>query len=271
VHGFHQHQQRLYTRSSSSSRCSAHSLRAAQHGHVHASSSLAVMNICNSISLASFPRLLQRRAGRQLLPPPAATEDASSAGGPLQDSSRGGSSSRGGVTRSGGRGRGSSSKRSWEGSNSSGSSDRRGVGDGGSQESSWQAQAQHGRGGSSSSRGRGGHSGYMGRGGGRLNSAGSGDSSGSDSVSDGLKSSSSTRRSNHRGSSRGKSGSNVNNVSSSGVQQDRPRELVRRLLLAGSLFTHDVCYRHLYVGQSVSAAAACALRASHMCLHQCVA
>jgi hypothetical protein len=61
----------------------------------------------NRISLVSFPWLLQRAAGRQLLPSPAATEDVSRVGAPLQGSCRGGStgSRGGGVSRGRGRGR----------------------------------------------------------------------------------------------------------------------------------------------------------------------
>jgi hypothetical protein len=110
--GFHQNQQLLRIRSgtghvraavlstcsSSSSRCSAHSLHAEQHSHLYAATELAVI-AGNSISLASFPWLLQRGAARQFQPPPAATEDVCSAGAPLQDSSRGGSSRQEDVSR----------------------------------------------------------------------------------------------------------------------------------------------------------------------------
>jgi hypothetical protein len=242
VHGFVQHQQLLRIRSrtpyvpaavpstcsSRFGRCSAHSLRAQERSHLHAASTLAAAVAAgNSISLVSFPWLLQRTAGRRLLPPPAATEDASSAGGPLQDSSRGGSSRGRGANRGRGTGRGLGSKRSWEGSksSSSGSSDRGGVSYGGSQESSWQAQAQHGRGGTTS-RGCGGNSSYRGRGGGRLNSAGSSNaSSGSVCEFAGTSSSSSSSgtsrgRGSYRGRGRGRGGSNIND-SSSWVQQGR--------------------------------------------------
>jgi hypothetical protein len=205
---------------SSSGRCSAHSLRVPQHSHIRAASTLAAVAAGNSNSLVSCPWLLQRGAGRQLLPPPAATEDASSAGGPLQDYRRGGSSRGGGVSRGRGGGRGSGSKRSWEGSNSSSGSDRGGVSDGGSQKSPWQAQAQHGRaGGTSSSRGR---SSHVGRGGGRINSAGSGgNSSGSDSDNAGTSSGSS--RSEGRGSY---SGRGTGRSGSKWVQQERSGEMV---------------------------------------------
>jgi hypothetical protein len=241
-HRSHQHQQVLCVRSrtahvpaavlstcsSSSGRYLAHSLRAEQHGHIHTISALAAGN---SISLGSFSRLLQRGAGRQLLPPPAATEDTRSAGGSLQDSSRGGSSRGGGASRGRGRGRGSGIKRSWEGSDSSGSSNCGGVSYGGSQESSWQAQAQHGRG----------------RGGGRFHSAGRGDSTGSDSDSTGTNSSSRGRGS-YRGRGRGRSG--INNVSSRWVQQDSFGPLVSLLLLQ-ACFCGCVQVRRLWLVLSV--------------------
>jgi hypothetical protein len=234
-HGFHQRQQLLdccsravhvpavvqSTCSRSTGRCPANRLHAQQR-----SNATAVAAAGNSIKHVSCPWLLLTRPGRQLLPPPAATEGASSPGGPLQDSSRGGSSRGGGVSRGRGRGRAAGSKRSWEGSSSSGS-DSGGVSDAGSQDSSWQAQAQHG--GSSSSQGRGGRSSHRGRGGGRPSYAGSSsDSSWSDNDNNGAGNSSSGR-----GSYRGRGGSSSN--SASWVQQERRGGQVRLLFLAGGI------------------------------------